>query len=138
MRKENHEKDQEKDQKVANIMTQFDIFSKNFIGAGSRSVNDVGVACANFYEAMFKLWYNEEVDFFTNKRGGYRANYRGRVVTKVGIGMSAGEIMIESGGIVAPLGKKEMGRSICMFFPMIVKTQKILRVENMRICILVF
>lgn len=33
---------------------------------------------------------------------------QGRVVTKVGIGMRGGQIMIESGRIVTPLVKKEI------------------------------
>lgn len=43
--KEQLEKDQERDQNMAKIMTQLDIFSQNVMGAGARSVNVVGVGC---------------------------------------------------------------------------------------------
>uniref|UniRef100_M1DZF7 Uncharacterized protein n=1 Tax=Solanum tuberosum TaxID=4113 RepID=M1DZF7_SOLTU len=55
------EKDQERDQNMAKIMTQLDIFSKNVMGAGARSVNVVGVRSVNPEEAKFQALYNEEV-----------------------------------------------------------------------------
>ena len=108
------------------------------MGAGGRSVNVVSVLFVNLDQAMNKLWYSEEVDFLTKKEEVIVQTTRGRVVTKVGIGMSAAEIMIDSRGILAPHGRKEMGRRIFMFFHMIIKRQKILRVENMRICFILF
>uniref|UniRef100_M1D954 Integrase core domain containing protein n=1 Tax=Solanum tuberosum TaxID=4113 RepID=M1D954_SOLTU len=69
------EKDQERDQNMAKIMTQLDILSKNVMGAGARSVNDVGVGCVNPNEANFKALYNEEVNFLATQGGGYRSNY---------------------------------------------------------------
>uniref|UniRef100_M1DCE9 Uncharacterized protein n=1 Tax=Solanum tuberosum TaxID=4113 RepID=M1DCE9_SOLTU len=56
------EKDQERDQNMAKIMTQLDIFSKNFMGAGARGVNIVGIGYANPEEAKFDALYNEEVE----------------------------------------------------------------------------
>uniref|UniRef100_M1DYP1 Integrase core domain containing protein n=1 Tax=Solanum tuberosum TaxID=4113 RepID=M1DYP1_SOLTU len=60
---------------MAKIMTQLDILSKNVMGAGARSVNAVGVGCANPDESKFEALYNEEVNFLTNQGGGYRSNY---------------------------------------------------------------
>ena len=60
---------------MANIMTQINILSKNVMDFGGRSVNALDVGCINLHEAMFKLLYNEEVDFLTNQKGGYRVNY---------------------------------------------------------------
>ncbi|KAK4708698.1 hypothetical protein R3W88_029623 [Solanum pinnatisectum] len=73
--KEQMEKDQERDQNMAKIMTQLDILSKNVMGVGARSVNDVGVECANPDESKFEALYNEEVNFLTNQGCGYRLNY---------------------------------------------------------------
>jgi len=57
----------------------------------------------------------------------------GRVVTKVGKWIKVVEIVIESGGIVTPLGRKKMGRRIGMFLPTNVKSPKTLRVADLRI-----
>uniref|UniRef100_M1E120 Uncharacterized protein n=1 Tax=Solanum tuberosum TaxID=4113 RepID=M1E120_SOLTU len=73
--KEQMEKDYERDQNMAKIMTQLDILSKNVMGAGARSVNIVGVGCANPDEVKFEALYNEEVNFLVNQGGGYRSNY---------------------------------------------------------------
>uniref|UniRef100_M1DPA2 Athila retroelement ORF1 protein n=1 Tax=Solanum tuberosum TaxID=4113 RepID=M1DPA2_SOLTU len=73
--KEQMEKDQERDQNLAKIMTQLDIMSKNVMGAGTRSVNVVGVGCANPEESKFEALYNKEVNFLANQGGGYRSNY---------------------------------------------------------------
>ncbi|WMV32880.1 hypothetical protein MTR67_026265 [Solanum verrucosum] len=48
------EKHQERDQNMAKITTHLDILSKNFMGAGARSVNVVGVGCANLDECKFE------------------------------------------------------------------------------------
>ncbi|KAK4716439.1 hypothetical protein R3W88_014777 [Solanum pinnatisectum] len=45
--KKQMEKDQERDQNMAKIMTLLDMLSTNVMGAGARSVNVVGVGCAN-------------------------------------------------------------------------------------------
>uniref|UniRef100_M1DMR5 Putative plant transposon protein domain-containing protein n=1 Tax=Solanum tuberosum TaxID=4113 RepID=M1DMR5_SOLTU len=60
---------------MAKIMTQLDNLSKNFMGAGARSVNAVGVGCANSDESKFEALYNKEVNFLANQGGGYRSNY---------------------------------------------------------------
>ncbi|KAK4723998.1 hypothetical protein R3W88_026777 [Solanum pinnatisectum] len=73
--KEQLEKDHERDQNMAKMMTLLDILAKNVIGAGVRSVNVVGVGCVNLDEAKFELLYNEEVKFLVNQGGGYHANY---------------------------------------------------------------
>uniref|UniRef100_M1DH69 Integrase core domain containing protein n=1 Tax=Solanum tuberosum TaxID=4113 RepID=M1DH69_SOLTU len=74
--KEQMEKDQERDQNMDKIMTQLDILSKNVIGAGARSVNAVGVGCANPDESKFEPLYNEEVNFLANQGDDYRSNYQ--------------------------------------------------------------
>uniref|UniRef100_M1D9K5 Putative plant transposon protein domain-containing protein n=1 Tax=Solanum tuberosum TaxID=4113 RepID=M1D9K5_SOLTU len=60
---------------MAKIMTQLDILSKNVMGVGAKTVNDMGVGCVNPEEVKFEVLYNEEVNFLANQRGGYRANY---------------------------------------------------------------
>ncbi|XP_049368430.1 uncharacterized protein LOC125833330 [Solanum verrucosum] len=69
------EKDHERDQNMAKIMTYLDILSKNVMGAGARGVNAVGVGCANSEEMKFEALYNEEVNFLASQGGGYRSNY---------------------------------------------------------------
>uniref|UniRef100_M1DZR9 Integrase core domain containing protein n=1 Tax=Solanum tuberosum TaxID=4113 RepID=M1DZR9_SOLTU len=77
------------------------------MGAGTRSVNVVGVGCVNPDEAKFEALYNEEVNFLANQRSVYPANYPRH-------GGNQGWNMDESGGIVTPLGRKEVGRRIDM------------------------
>lgn len=48
-------------------MTQLEIFSKYFIGAGAQSVNDVCVKCANIDESKFE----DKVNFHGTQGGGY-------------------------------------------------------------------
>uniref|UniRef100_M1DUF9 Uncharacterized protein n=1 Tax=Solanum tuberosum TaxID=4113 RepID=M1DUF9_SOLTU len=60
---------------MAKILTQLNILSKNVMGAGARSVNAVGVGCANPEEIKFEALYNEEVNFLANQGGAYRSNY---------------------------------------------------------------
>uniref|UniRef100_M1DAZ9 Integrase core domain containing protein n=1 Tax=Solanum tuberosum TaxID=4113 RepID=M1DAZ9_SOLTU len=73
--KEQVEKDNERDQNMAKIMTQLNIFSKNVMGAGPRGVNVVGVGGANPEEIKFEAMYDEEVNFLANQCRGYRSNY---------------------------------------------------------------
>uniref|UniRef100_M1DPG6 Uncharacterized protein n=1 Tax=Solanum tuberosum TaxID=4113 RepID=M1DPG6_SOLTU len=73
--KEKIEKDQERDQNMAKIMTQLDSWSKNVMEAGARGVNVVGIGCANPEKAKFDALYNEEVNFLANQGGGYHSNY---------------------------------------------------------------
>ncbi|WMV58693.1 hypothetical protein MTR67_052078 [Solanum verrucosum] len=51
--KEQVEKDNERDQNMAKIMTQLDILSKNVVGVGARGVNVVGVRGANLEKMKF-------------------------------------------------------------------------------------
>lgn len=44
---------------MAKMMTQLDIFAKNAIRAGARSVNVVGFGCVNPDKAKFEAFYNE-------------------------------------------------------------------------------
>lgn len=52
------EKDNERDQIMAKIMTQLDILSKNFMGTGTRGVNVVGVGNTNPNDMKFEAIYN--------------------------------------------------------------------------------
>jgi len=76
MTKELIEKHQERDQNMAKMMTQLDIFTKNMVGGGSKNVNVVGVGGLNHVEAQFEAMYNEKVNFLDNQGGGYRSNYQ--------------------------------------------------------------
>lgn len=73
--KEQMEKDHERDQNMANFMTQLDIFSKNVIGAGTRSIDVVCVRCTNPTKAKFEALYNEDVKFLSIQGGGYHSIY---------------------------------------------------------------
>uniref|UniRef100_M1D8A9 Uncharacterized protein n=1 Tax=Solanum tuberosum TaxID=4113 RepID=M1D8A9_SOLTU len=73
--KDQMEKNQERDQNMAKIMTQLDILSKNVMGVGPRGVNVVGIGYAYLKDAKFYALYNEEVNFLANQGGGYRSNY---------------------------------------------------------------
>lgn len=55
--KEQMEKDQERDKNMDKIMIQLDIFSKNFVGVSARSVNIVGIRCANPDESKFQAFF---------------------------------------------------------------------------------
>uniref|UniRef100_M1DKD0 Uncharacterized protein n=1 Tax=Solanum tuberosum TaxID=4113 RepID=M1DKD0_SOLTU len=63
--KERIEKDNERDQNMAKIMTQLDILSKNVMGAGARGVDVMGVGDANPEEMKFEALYNEEMKVLT-------------------------------------------------------------------------
>uniref|UniRef100_M1DLF7 Uncharacterized protein n=1 Tax=Solanum tuberosum TaxID=4113 RepID=M1DLF7_SOLTU len=93
--KEQVEKDNERDQNMAKIMTLLDILSKNVMGTATRSFNVVGVGCAFPDEASFDALYNEEVNFLAN-HGGYRSNYPWQGgnqgwASKVGLAIPIGE-----------------------------------------------
>lgn len=44
---------------MAKMMTQLDIFAKNVMGDGAKSVNNVDVGSPNPDEAKFEVLYNE-------------------------------------------------------------------------------
>lgn len=77
---------------MAKMMTQLDIFAKNVMGDGAKSVNNVDVGCPNPDEAKFEVLYNEEVKFLSNKGVFIVQTTRDRMVTKVGTRMRAEEI----------------------------------------------
>lgn len=93
---------------MENIMTQLDLLAKNFIGACSRREDVVGIRYVNPKEANFEEMYNEEVNFLANTISVCHANYPRLGVTQGVLGMRDGEIVIESGGVVTPLGKRSM------------------------------
>jgi len=72
MTKEQIDKDQERDQNMAKMMTQLDILAKTVMGSGLKSVNVVGVGGVNTEEAQFEALYNEELNFLANQRGELR------------------------------------------------------------------
>lgn len=57
------------------MMTHLDILAKNVMGAGTMSVNVVGVNGLNPKEAKFETLYNEELNFLAKQGGGYHGNY---------------------------------------------------------------
>uniref|UniRef100_M1DDA4 Integrase core domain containing protein n=1 Tax=Solanum tuberosum TaxID=4113 RepID=M1DDA4_SOLTU len=59
---------------MAKIMTQLDILSKIVMGAGARSVNIVGVGCANPDESKFEALYNEKGVAGLNSRSWVESN----------------------------------------------------------------
>ncbi|TMX03620.1 hypothetical protein EJD97_015325 [Solanum chilense] len=60
---------------MTKIMIQLDILSKNVMGAGTHSVNDVGVGNTNLDEMKFEALSTKEVNFLANQDGVYRSNY---------------------------------------------------------------
>uniref|UniRef100_M1DNP4 Integrase core domain containing protein n=1 Tax=Solanum tuberosum TaxID=4113 RepID=M1DNP4_SOLTU len=75
MSKEQIEKDQERDQNMAKMMTQLDFLSKNIMGSGSRALDVVGVSGVNLDDPHFEALYSEEVSFLVNQDGGFRPSY---------------------------------------------------------------
>uniref|UniRef100_M1DKF9 Integrase core domain containing protein n=1 Tax=Solanum tuberosum TaxID=4113 RepID=M1DKF9_SOLTU len=67
MTKEQIEKDQERDQNMAKMMTQLDLLSNNMMGSGLKSVNVVEAGGVNPEEAQLEPMYNEDVNFLSNK-----------------------------------------------------------------------
>ena len=65
--------------------------------AGSRSVNYVGVGCANPEEAKFESLYCEKVNFLDNQGGSYHLNYPRHGGNQGGIRIEVGKIMTENG-----------------------------------------
>ncbi|WMV41134.1 hypothetical protein MTR67_034519 [Solanum verrucosum] len=75
MTKEQIQKDQERGKNMAKMMTQRHILSKNVMGTGFKSANDVGVGEENPKEAHFEALYKKKVNFLENQGGGFHPNY---------------------------------------------------------------
>jgi len=74
--KEQIEKDNERDKKIAKIITQLDLLSKYVIGSGLKFVNAVGTNSGQCLDdAKFEALYNEKVQYLGNQVGGSHPNY---------------------------------------------------------------
>lgn len=94
-------------QKHGKNMTQWDIFAKNVMGIGMKSVNDGVIGGSNVEETHFKVLPNDEVNLIDNKVGGYHSNYPRPGEIRVGIEMRDGETVMETGVTITPLERKE-------------------------------
>lgn len=65
------EKDQERDENMAKIMTQLDLLMKHMMGCGQKSVNVVGSASDMTFNGVdFDVGYNEGVYYMGNQMMG--------------------------------------------------------------------
>ncbi|WMV41287.1 hypothetical protein MTR67_034672 [Solanum verrucosum] len=76
-RKEKVEKDHERDENMAKMMTQINFLSKHVMEGGTKSFNAIGTnsgQCTN--DAKFEALYNEEVQYLGNQVGGSQHKYQ--------------------------------------------------------------
>ncbi|WMV41421.1 hypothetical protein MTR67_034806 [Solanum verrucosum] len=100
--KKHLEKNKERDENMAKIMTQMDLLMKHVIGVSYKVLNAVGAnSGVSLDDAQFEAICNEDVLFLSNHVGVSRPSYPRSVGIKVGIEimMIVGEIKIEIGAI---------------------------------------
>ncbi|WMV13972.1 hypothetical protein MTR67_007357 [Solanum verrucosum] len=70
------EKNQERDENMAKMITQMDLLTKHVMGSGHKVVNAINTnSGVNPDDAHFEAMHNEEVQFFANQVGGSRSGY---------------------------------------------------------------
>ncbi|WMV29901.1 hypothetical protein MTR67_023286 [Solanum verrucosum] len=120
------EKNQERDENMAKMMTQMDLLTKHVMSGGYKVVNAVGANSGmSSNDAQFLAMYNKKVQFLTNQARGSRPRYP-RPSGNQGwteIVMMVGEIKIDIGVIGVRIGKIEMVIKIVMWPLMNVKSQ---------------
>ena len=76
MTKEQLEKNQERDENMAKMMTQIDLLTKYVMNSGLKTVNAIDAGKGHVSEDVkFDTMYEEEVQYLSNQPAGSRPNY---------------------------------------------------------------